>query len=155
VEFDHVTAGNGYPLIGAHFDLRCASCHIPPDGTLTFQPAGPDDCITCHQADYDREHAGTGIPTDCLGCHTNDTFSGADFRDHDAQFFPVYAGPHAGKWDNDCRTCHAVPNDFTVFTCFACHEHDQPQMDDKHSGEPDYTYDNAECLRCHPDGRQE
>jgi len=153
VPFDHPTVANGYPLLGAHADLRCGSCHLPPDGTLKFQPAGADDCIACHQADYDREHAGTGIPTTCLACHTNDTFGGASFRDHDTQFFPVYSGPHAGKWNNDCRTCHTVPNDFRVFTCFACHEHSQAIMDDKHSGEPDYRYDSVECLRCHPDGR--
>jgi len=155
VPFDHPTVANGYPLIGAHGDLRCASCHLPPDGTLKYQPAGPDDCATCHQTDYDREHSGSGFPTTCLACHTNETFSGADFRDHDVQFFPIYSGKHANKWTNDCGTCHTVANDYTAFTCFACHEHRQSAMDDEHQNEPGYAYQSAVCLSCHPDGRKE
>lgn len=152
-EFDHAVTGSGFALLGAHRRIACDRCHIPPSGTVPFQPAGQDDCIACHQTDYDREHTGSGFPTTCLSCHTNDTFMGADFRDHDAQFFPIYSGKHANRWANDCSTCHTVANDFKVFTCFACHEHNQTAMDDEHKDEPGYAYQSSACLSCHPDGR--
>lgn len=151
--FDHVSVSNGFLLVGAHDGMRCASCHIPPSGDLVFSPSDQNDCITCHQAAYDREHAGTGFPTDCLACHTNDTFDGASFADHDTQYFPVTSGTHAGKWNNDCTICHTVPTDFAVHTCFNCHEHNQSKSADQHQGEPGYSYESAACLRCHPDGR--
>jgi hypothetical protein len=151
--FDHISVSTGFALVGAHDGMRCASCHIPPSGDLVFSTSDQNDCIACHQADYDREHPGSGFPTDCLACHTDDTFSGANFADHDTRFFPVTSGKHAGKWNNDCTICHAVPSDFTVHTCFNCHEHNQSKSDDQHKDVADYTYQSAECLRCHPDGR--
>jgi hypothetical protein len=60
---------------------------------------------------------------------------------------------HAGKWNNDCTTCHTVPSDFAIHTCFSCHEHDQAKAADQHTSVPGYSYQSAECLRCHPDGR--
>ena len=50
-------------------------------------PAAPDDCVACHQADYDREHAGEGYPTTCALCHGVNDWD-ADFR-HDSDFFPI------------------------------------------------------------------
>ena len=154
-QFDHTLTASGFALLGAHDRISCDRCHIPPSGTVPFQPMGQDDCIACHQQDYDREHTGSNFPTTCLACHNNDTFSGADFQDHDAQFFPIYSGKHSGEWNNDCATCHTVPNDFAAFTCLNCHEHRQSEMDDKHSGESGYAYQSALCLSCHPDGRNE
>ena len=151
-QFDHAVTASGFALLGAHMRIACDRCHIPPNGVVPWQPAGQDDCIACHQADYNREHTGSGFPTTCLACHNYDTFGGADFRDHDAQFFPIYSGRHAGRWGNACSTCHTVPNDFQSFSCLNCHEHSQSAMDDKHSGEPGYSYQSTACLNCHPDG---
>ncbi len=152
-DFRHASVGTGFDLVGAHASLPCASCHIQPGNGLKFSTTDQNDCIACHQADYDRDHAGSGFPTTCLACHTNGTFGGATFADHDAQFFPVYSGVHAGKWNNDCTTCHTVPSDFAIHTCFSCHEHDQAKAADQHTSVPGYSYQSAECLRCHPDGR--
>jgi len=151
--FNHVQVADGFDLVGAHDGMRCASCHTPPSGTLLFTPSDQNDCIACHQAAYDREHGGSGFPVDCLVCHTNDTFSGASFADHDARYFPVTTGRHAGTWNNDCTVCHTAPGDFAVYTCFNCHEHDQARADGQHSGVGGYSYQSSECLRCHPDGR--
>ena len=149
--FDHVSVSNGFDLVGAHNGTRCSSCHVPPSGDLVFTPTDQNDCIACHQADYDGRHSGSGFPTDCLLCHTNDTFSGGTFADHDAQFFPIFSGEHAGKW-NDCGICHTARPDFTVFTCFNCHG--QANTTDQHSSVPGFSYESAACLGCHPDGRK-
>ena len=148
---DHVTASGGFELLGAHEALSCQSCH-EADGTPKFPGVADDECIACHQADYDGQHGGSGFPTTCLECHTRDSFAGATF-DHDALFFPISSGKHQGKWSG-CETCHTDPDDFSTFTCFSCHQHSQDRMDDKHSDVNGYSYDSAACYSCHPDGRE-
>jgi hypothetical protein len=119
---------------------------------LIFTPQGQNDCIACHQVDYQREHAGSGFPTTCLDCHTQNDWQGS-FPDHDAQFFPIYSGKHNGKWSDSCQTCHTVPGNQQVFSCFdGCHEHDRTSMDDKHKDEAGYVYESNACLSCHPNG---
>jgi hypothetical protein len=146
--FDHGTTG--FALQGAHVQATCATCH-GANNVLRFpKPTGPNDCIACHQADYNREHTGSGYPTTCLTCHNNVTFTGATF-DHDAQFFPINSGKHRGKW-SQCQDCHPSAGNFATFTCLSCHEHSKQQMDDKHRGEPGYAYDSVKCLACHPRG---
>jgi hypothetical protein len=141
---------SGFELVGAHTSLDCASCHIPPDGEVPFDPASQDDCIACHQADYEREHAGTEYPVTCLSCHDISAWSGAAF-DHDAQYFPISRGKHSGRWAS-CATCHTMPDDYRIFTCLQCHQHDQSRMDSEHSGIGGYVYDSNACYSCHPTG---
>ena len=148
-DFDHSTASSGFDLLGAHSSLSCTACH-QADGTPKYPGVGDDQCIACHQSDYDRRHAGSGYPETCLTCHTRSSWSGADF-DHDAQYFPISFGKHQGKW-NGCGTCHTDSSDYSNFTCFACHQHDQNRMDDKHSDVAGYAYDSALCYACHPNG---
>ena len=89
-----------------------------------FQPTAPDDCVACHQADYQREHAGTGYPNTCLTCHTATTWSGAE-ADHVALSggFSL-VGNHNVL---DCASCHILPGMQPIFTpsdpedCLACH----------------------------------
>ena len=149
-DFDHPTVANGFDLLGAHALISCASCH-DPDGSPKYPGVADDECVSCHQADYDGQHEGSGYPTTCLTCHTRDSWSGADFN-HDLQFFPILSGKHQGKWGG-CETCHIDPSDYTKFSCFACHPHDQDRMDDKHSEISAYVYDSDRCYACHPDGQ--
>jgi mRNA-degrading endonuclease YafQ of YafQ-DinJ toxin-antitoxin module len=150
--FDHLLAGNGFALVGAHVPLPCTDCHLESSNQLIFQPANENDCAACHQADYDGEHIGTGFPSTCLACHNVDTWEDATFADH-AQYFPIYSGPHSqGKW-GECSKCHTDPNHFMVFTCLDCHEHSKLKMDDKHKEENEYVYDSLQCYSCHPDGK--
>lgn len=151
VAFDHVQVSGGYALLGRHADLRCASCHAGGNGQTIYHPSGQDDCVACHQSDYDRAHAGTGFPTACGACHTNDSWSGATFADHDA-VFPIFSGAHRAKW-NGCETCHVTPSNFSTFTCFNCHQHDRTRMDEKHQEESGYVYQSSACYSCHPRGR--
>jgi hypothetical protein len=146
---DHPAVANGFELLGAHATLSCAACHAA-DGTPLYPGVADDDCIACHQADYDVQHAGSGYPTTCLVCHTRDAWTGATF-DHDAQYFPILSGRHQGRWAG-CTTCHVNASDYSDFTCFACHPHEQARMDDKHSGVSGYAYESHLCYACHPSG---
>ena len=101
--------------------------------------------------DYERVHAGTGFPTTCATCHSTATWSGASFN-HDQQFFPINSGAHRGTWTS-CQTCHTDPNNFGVFTCLVCHEHNQSDMDRKHREVSGYAYASPLCYSCHPNGR--
>jgi hypothetical protein len=112
------------------------------------EPAGQDDCVACHQSDYDGEHAGTGFPTTCLSCHTADTWEGATF-DHDALYFPIYSGTHREGW-SDCADCHPAPGDFSAFTCLTCHT--RSETDPDHDEVTGYAYESSACLACHPTG---
>ena len=147
--FDHSTASSGFDLLGAHTSLACTACH-QADGTPKYPGVGDNQCVACHRSDYDGEHSGSGYPTTCLTCHTRSAWSGAEF-DHDAQFFPISSGKHQGKWSG-CTTCHTDSSDYSNFTCFACHQHDQSRMDDKHSDVSGYAYDSDRCYACHPTG---
>ncbi|MDP2481619.1 MAG: hypothetical protein Q8W51_13870 [Candidatus Palauibacterales bacterium] len=148
--FDH--AMTGFPLVGAHVRLRCGSCHIQPGNALKFAPSGPNDCIACHQADFERAHDNRGFPTTCLDCHTIDSFHGASF-DHDGKFFPIFSGAHQGRW-NACTDCHqAAPSDYSSFTCTSGGCHARGETDARHQEVRNYVYDSQACYACHASGR--
>lgn len=153
-EFDHERASGGFTLLGAHSKTECTSCHVVPSYDTKFDVSSQDDCVGCHQADYDRAHAGSGFPTTCQTCHNNDNWGDADFEDHDAQFFPIYSGPHQNTWES-CQTCHTTSGNFADFSCLTCHQHNQTDTDAHHSEVGGYTYESTACYSCHPDGRNE
>jgi len=140
-DFDH--SATGFPLRGAHADVQCSSCHVQPGNALINTPSGPDDCYACHQADYQRAHAGSGIPTTCLDCHNEQSFGDADF-DHSTTSFPL-VGAHVQV---ACSGCHVQPGNALINTpsgpndCYACH---RPDYDRAHSGSGIPTT----CLDCH------
>jgi len=148
---DHAALSDGFVLEGAHTGLACVSCHTADLSGTLFQPNGPDDCVSCHQDDYQREHSGSGYPTDCLTCHTVVSWQGAEFN-HDGAFFPIYSGPHQGRW-SDCSVCHTDPTNLGTFTCLSCHEHNKTQTDADHSQVRDDVYESGQCYSCHPTGR--
>jgi hypothetical protein len=145
--FDHSTTA--FPLTGAHTTATCQQCHA--DGVYAGKNTA---CASCHQAAYDGtadpNHRTAGFPTDCASCHTTTTWDGARF-DHDASFFPIYSGKHAGKWSS-CATCHTNQTSYQSFTCFNCHEHSQAETDGHHGGVSGYRYDSQACYSCHPRG---
>jgi Zn finger protein HypA/HybF involved in hydrogenase expression len=139
-----------FPLTGAHRTAACASCHS--DGVYRGKPTA---CASCHQGDYNSTsnppHAASGFSTACATCHTTTTWSGATF-DHDARFFPINSGRHAGRW-SACSDCHTNSANYAVFTCLSCHPHsDKAQTDSNHNGRSGYRYDSAACYSCHPRG---
>lgn len=149
--FDHASAARGFSLDGAHAQQPCSGCHLQPGNALKFTPAptSKTDCIACHRADYQAQHAADGYSTTCTGCHTVNNWT-SNFNHEN--LFPINSGAHRGKWQT-CATCHNVPGDPTQFTCFQCHEHNQTDMDADHRGRSGYSYDSQSCYRCHPRGR--
>ncbi len=142
-----------FPLTGGHALNDCTKCH-PPGSDYSSISA---DCYSCHQTDYANtnapDHIGAGIPTNCIECHTtNPGWKPADFRAHDAQYFPVYSGKHSGTW-NSCTECHPNPNNYVEFTCISCHE--QASTDEHHNEVGGYIYNSAACFECHPTGQAE
>lgn len=145
-DFDHDLV---FRLTGAHRGLDCDACH-----SNGFKGT-PTDCYACHESEYrsarDPDHAGTGFPTDCEICHGTARWDGADFSQHDGQYFPIYSGRHRGEWDT-CADCHTNPSRFSAFECIECHEHNKNDTDDKHDNVTGYVYSSAACYECHPTG---
>jgi hypothetical protein len=135
-----------------HASLRCEDCHRQTGAQQFTGRTAP--CVTCHQATYDATtapaHAAMGLPTQCEVCHQFTTWSFARFPQHDARYFPVYSGAHAGVWRN-CTTCHTDPTSYRVFVCTTCHT--QPETDPHHQGMAGYQWQSTSCLACHPAGR--
>lgn len=144
--FDHMNTG--FPLTGAHLVLNCSECHQSGySGTAS-------ECISCHLDDYNStlnpNHTTAGFPVTCQDCHTTNGWLPAQFN-HDGQYFPIYSGKHKDKW-NSCSDCHIVQNNYSIFSCIDCHEHNQQQTDLDHSEVPGYVYESTACLSCHPNG---
>ena len=151
--------GSGYnhsifPLTQGHEIFECSKCHDLADYSNIST-----DCFSCHQVDYNSTtnpgHLVADLSTNCMECHT--TLPGwkpAEFRIHDARYFPIFSGSHNNEW-NSCNECHGNPDNYSVFTCIDCHEHSRSRMDDKHSDENRYEYNSLACLDCHPTGREE
>ncbi len=145
--FDHSTTG--FALTGAHAAVTCQSCHA------SGYTNTPTACISCHQNDFNGTtnpaHKSAGFPTACEQCHTTTAWQPSTFN-HDASYFPIYSGSHAGRW-NLCADCHSTASNFSSFTCITCHEHSQANTDSHHSGVRNYVYSATSCYSCHPTGR--
>ncbi len=145
--FDHSTTG--FQLLGKHATTTCQSCHT--NGYTNT----PTDCYSCHKTNYDNtsnpNHAAAGFPTTCEQCHNTTNWNDATF-DHDGQFFPIYSGTHNGRW-NTCADCHTNSNNYMIFECINCHEHNKTDTDRHHSGVRNYVYSSDACYSCHPKGR--
>ena len=141
-----------YPLVGAHATIAndCAMCHNVNDYSDV-----PNTCIGCHQTDYNNATPNhSGFPTDCLQCHNETAWTPSTFN-HDDMHFPIYSGKHQGEWGNNCASCHMNANDYSVFSCIDCHEHDDPaDLADEHDDVGGYQYNSNACFNCHPDGEE-
>jgi hypothetical protein len=129
----------------------CTACHPTAGSPNVFT------CMSsgCHaQAATDPLHSGiTGYAyaaPQCLSCHP--TGGPGTFTQHDALFFPIYSGTHAGRWTT-CATCHPTAGTPSVFTCTSGSCHPSSQVTPNHSGVNGYTYTPTSCLACHPTGR--
>ncbi|PKP27262.1 MAG: hypothetical protein CVU06_02775 [Bacteroidetes bacterium HGW-Bacteroidetes-22] len=149
--FNHATSG--FPLTGAHITTNCLDCH-----TNGFQNT-PTLCIDCHEANYNQtinpNHLSLNFSRECADCHTtNPDWKPAQYTEHDSKSFPIYSGKHNGEW-SICTDCHTNPANYGQFTCIDCHDHNQPDMNDKHSGVTGYQYNSQACFACHPTGSAE
>jgi hypothetical protein len=133
-------------------DTDCMSCHtdhpmasLTPPHSHTFAhamltPAVGAACASCHTPPADVMHvAPVG---QCSTCHTQTTWAAAAI-DH-TRFFAL-TGPH----DAVCTSCHTTANDFSKYTCFSCHEHQEADLIREHLEEGIRNIDN--CVSCHRD----
>ncbi len=128
--WDAEDAHTSWPLTGGHGGLDCNDCHAGGvyEGT-------PTDCWSCHEDDYNDEHAGSGFPHDCTECHSTTDWD-ADF----AHTSWALNGAHASVACNDCHengVYEGTPTD-----CYDCHTSD---FTGEHGGDG-YPHD---CLLCH------
>jgi hypothetical protein len=127
---------------------QCTSCHVGNNYSLTYT-----GCIQCHQTDYNNttnpNHAASGFPTTCDSCHTFTDWTGAQFTAHDQSYFKIYSGRHNGQW-TACSDCHTNAKDYSVFTCIACHQHNnQTSVTSQHNGVKNFSYTPTSCYGCH------
>ena len=103
----------GYPLVGAHGETDCRSCHE----SLVFSRVGIA-CIDCHTDIHANE-----LGLDCQNCHTPASWENrfTIWEDHNVSRFPLL-GIHAAL---DCESCHRGPAEkqFTNLPvdCAGCH----------------------------------
>ncbi|MEZ4918995.1 MAG: cytochrome c3 family protein [Saprospiraceae bacterium] len=96
---------NYYQLNGAHLAIAddCVTCH---NGDYNNTP---NTCVACHQADYDAtnnpNHADNQFPTDCMECHSETAWTPSTF-DH-STVWPLN-GAHADV--PNCTDCHIGGN---------------------------------------------
>jgi hypothetical protein len=95
------------------------------------------DCAGCHKAPKDVIHPDPKAI--CSACHNQTDWAAATIEH--SRFFAL-TGPH----DAACTTCHTGV-DFTRFTCFGCHEHQQANLIAEHLEEGIRNIDN--CVACH------
>jgi len=141
----HSAALTGFDLLGAHEAILCRGCHVTATGDLLYRPSAEDDCIACHQDEYQRQHAAWGFPSDCLSCHDVDAWSGASFDHTAASRGFALVGAHTSL---PCTSCHDPASGDPLFSptsqddCYACHADDY-QAEHGGSGYP------TTCLTCH------
>ncbi len=122
----------GFPLLGAHGDLQCQTCHVGGrDESLE------SDCYTCHKGD--DVHDGD-LGQQCGRCHNETSWSSDVIFDHDLTKFPLI-GHHAVATCESCHLDRAYKE--TESTCSDCHA-----QDDSHDGAL-----GENCGQCHnPNG---
>ena len=94
-----------FPLTQGHAINECAACHKGSDYSKISS-----ECLSCHEADFkgttNPNHQVANFSTSCTECHTTQPdWQPAQFKQHDAQYFPIYSGAHKGEWDK-CVDCH-------------------------------------------------
>jgi hypothetical protein len=131
--FDHVKA-SGVPLLGAHRELACTTCHASGVGA----PLGKQ-CTSCHAAtDPHRGQLGAA----CESCHADTGWLLSVRFDHGLSSFPLL-GKHSQLACADCHASAAFHD--AGAACSSCHAEDDP-----HQGR--FT---AQCSSCHnPTGWQ-
>lgn len=130
-------------LVLAASTLTLACRH--PAGADRREIAADEDCVVCHQADYDATsmppHPGL-FTTECHFCHSTEAWVPALALQHD---WFVLANRHAEIACTDCHTVGFAPGD-TPSTCYGCHQPDYEMATaPPHAGYP------TDCATCHTD----
>lgn len=123
----------------------CKSCHTTEAWTFTgvfdhnmIRGADQKNCSSCHRKPTDTFHE--GLQNNCSECHSNDKWVPASF-DHSSYF--MLDRDHNTK----CNTCHTNSSNFSIYTCYGCHEHSEVKIQEEHNEEGIYNFNN--CTSCH------
>jgi hypothetical protein len=98
-----------FPLVGAHIDVACKSCHGPfPGRPAVYKGLAFARCRDCHEDAHVGQLVaarGRALP-DCAACHDTNSFATAHFElaQHEKTTFPLQ-GAHRTV---ACRGCHAL-----------------------------------------------
>jgi hypothetical protein len=130
-----------FKLTGKHAAVACKDCHSATGSLQDFQNT-PQDCYSCHAKDDEHKGAYGRL---CGDCHTAAGWADATF---DHAVFPLDHGSDERK--ATCQTCH--PTDTKSYTCYGCHEHTTGNVLNQHEGKSLAAL--ADCIKCHPGGRQ-
>jgi hypothetical protein len=128
VRFEH-DFDTDFPLVGAHAEIECDSCHIEP--VAVSLPA--TTCFGCHADDDPHEQQ---LGEDCTGCHAELSWTEDILFDHDLSQFPLL-GQHRDAVCEDCHASHAFLD--AAEECIECHVEDD--VHERRLGE--------ECALCH------
>ncbi|MEP7181684.1 MAG: hypothetical protein ABI886_05830 [Betaproteobacteria bacterium] len=111
---DHLTTG--FPLVGAHQNIRCETCHVR--GIFKNTPKTCEGCHTPSARVSNVTITTSHVPTlqPCSVCHNQLSFAGAKFN-------------HAGVFPGACASCHNTTNApgkpsghvVTASSCDTCH----------------------------------
>lgn len=163
---DIALGGFQHQLLSVDVVSDCGSCHARPTdrlhaqvpntckachGTEAWKPVRSFDhtllgadklnaCNTCHSAPADAFHALS--QSNCATCHTTNRWVPSTF-DHSPYF--RLEGEHQAT----CATCHAS-NDYSSFTCYGCHEHNERDIVAEHREEGIVNI--TDCAACHRSG---
>jgi hypothetical protein len=131
----------------------CSSCHTDHKGLKPAMSINGfkhemisqnilTNCNSCHQKPKDSYHQ--LLTTGCNKCHSTTKWLPSTF-DHSKYF-------QLNKHHNvSCNTCH-TNNDFTIYTCYSCHEHSESKIISKHNEEGIYNI--TKCASCHKSGNE-
>jgi hypothetical protein len=119
--FDH--GRTDFPLVGAHADLACSSCHKTSALRDTRVSTA---CASCHVDPHKGEFTG-----DCGSCHTETSFTG-------------------GTFDHAARTTFALSEGHAGLTCVACHTNVSTGLPAA-KATADFRGLDTSCVSCHDD----
>jgi len=150
--FTHPSGGTGCGASGCHLTYStptrsanhsangwttCENCHRYPTWSFSHSSAS-SSCNTCHSDKYPSAHNtySSRFGTSCENCHIYPSWTTKAFN-HSFTSFPTN---HKGT--SSCSQCHASQNYGNKGGCRDCHG-------DEHKK----GYSNAQCLSCHPAGK--
>lgn len=125
--------------ISCHNDHSMAGLTPPPSHTFAHATLRAG-CANCHTPTVDVLHV-TPV-AQCNTCHTQTTWKAAAIDR--TRFFAL-----KGRHDAVCTSCHTTTNDFSQYTCFSCHEHQEDDLIREHLEEGIRIIDN--CVSCQRD----
>lgn len=123
---------------GEHAGAGLAARRSPSFSHDLLLPAARARCTDCHRPPPDPFHS--KLTANCGQCHSPRQWTPSTF-DHSRLF--ALEGDHNVK----CATCH-LGNDFSRYTCFSCHQHDQAATIAEHR-EEGVRGDIGNCVACH------